>query len=213
MPELRAFSVAANREACGVSCSEFGVCVGHVPLLEQAHGSWTVRSIAELNDELTVCYRLPVDITSKTSALALVAHAFNRGDLAMAAIAAVQMQFPNPPPVAKGVESANEVMRRAAELHRSGLLKWDPDKHPRTGTPPNAGWFAPVPQSSDQYTPGVSTAATDPPCQFIGFVGTLCLYHCGGSSFITTPGPICFSRVFPTFPGAKQWGDNPMLGE
>jgi hypothetical protein len=27
---------------------------------------------------------------------------------------------------------------------------WDPDKHPRTGTPPNPGWFAPTEGSSPE---------------------------------------------------------------
>jgi hypothetical protein len=151
MPGLRDFSLSAKREAGGVSCNEYGVFVGHIPLLKRSPGSWTVRSIAKLNDELTACYRLPVDITSKANALALVANALNRGDRAMAAIAAVQMQFPDPPLIAKGAESFVETTRRAAELHRSGLLKvWDPREHPRTGAPPNAGWFAPISNIEDQ---------------------------------------------------------------
>ena len=166
MPGLRSFSVSAEREPGRVSCSTMGLFVGNVPLLERqgatgGYGPWTVRPSAELNNELTACYRLPVDIASKANALALIAHAFNRGDRAMAAIAAVQMQFPNPPPVAKAVESANDVARRAVELHRSGLLKdWDPGKHPRTGTPPNPGWFAPVSHSEDQ---GVQVAVRPDP--------------------------------------------------
>ena len=73
----------------------------------------------------------------------MIAAALDRGDLAMAAIAAVQLQFPDPPPLAKGAESHADIERRAVELYRSGLLKfWDPAIHPRAGTPPNPGWFA-----------------------------------------------------------------------
>jgi hypothetical protein len=92
MPGLRTFSLSATPENDGVSCSEHGVFVGRVPLLERACVTWIVRPIAELNDELTISYRLPVDITSKANALALVAAAFNRGDRAMAAIACARMQ-------------------------------------------------------------------------------------------------------------------------
>lgn len=60
MPGMRAFSLATKRQAGRVSCSEAGVCVGHIPLLECLHDSWAVRPIAELNDELTGCYQLPV---------------------------------------------------------------------------------------------------------------------------------------------------------
>jgi hypothetical protein len=145
MPELRAFSLAEKPSDGAVSCDEYGIFVGQIPLFERVDGSWIVRPTGELNDELTACYRLPIEVRSKARALALVATALNRGDRATAAIAAVQMQFPDPPSLGKGFETVDEVMRRATALSRSGLLKfWDPAKHPRTGTPPNSGWFAPV---------------------------------------------------------------------
>ena len=150
MPGLRAFSLSAGRVSGGVSFDTDGIFVGDVPLLTRSRevGSWSVRPIAVLNDELTACYRLPVDVTAKAGAMALIANALNRGDFAMAAIATVQMEFPDPPPLVKGAEPIDEIMRRAAELYRSGLLKadWDPTKHPRIGVPPNRGWFAPVPK-------------------------------------------------------------------
>lgn len=146
MPGMRAFSLSTEQRAGRVSCNQHGIFIGHVPLLKQAHGSWAVRPIAELNSELTFWYRLPIDIGSKASALALVASALNRHDLAMAAIATVQMQIPDPPLLASSKpENSDDITRRAQELVRSGLLKfWDPAKHPRTGMPPNPGWFAPV---------------------------------------------------------------------
>jgi len=154
MPGLRAFSLAAGRDSGGVSCDGHGVFVGDVALLQREragnrNGPWTVRPVTELSDELTVRYRLPIDIAAKARALTLIAEAFNRGDLALAAIATVQMQFPDPPPLAKRAETAEEIMRRAADLFHSRLLKADPDwdaRHPRTGAPPNPGWFAPVPK-------------------------------------------------------------------
>jgi hypothetical protein len=138
------------------------VFVGDVPLLQAAgragvNRQWSARPISELNEELSAQYGLPIDVAAKASALALIAAAFNRGDLAMAAIATVQMQFPDPP-LTKGWETENEVTRRALELHRSRLLKfWDPAKHPRTGTPPNPGWFAP---EDGAETPPVIPAAS-----------------------------------------------------
>jgi hypothetical protein len=155
VPGLRVFSLAAGRDSGGVSCDAHGVFVDGVPLLRRERESdrnepWTVRPLAELNEELSARYRLPVDITAKAGALALIAKALNRDDLAMAAFATVQMQFPDPPLLTKGAESAGEIMQRALELHRSRLLKaeWDPTKHPRTGTPPNRAWFAPVPKET-----------------------------------------------------------------
>jgi hypothetical protein len=156
MPGLPAFSLAPKRTSDGISCDEQGVFVGDVPLLRRCTGScghvtWSVRTAAELNDELTALYRLPVDVAAKAGALALIAAAFNRGDLAMAAIAAGQMRLPDPPRISKEAESADEVAHRASDLRRIGLLKAAPDwdaKHPRTGTKPNPGWFALKPKPS-----------------------------------------------------------------
>jgi hypothetical protein len=152
MPGLRVFSLSPSRDSEGVSCDANGMFIGGVPLLKSAYArttDWIVRPVAEINDELSARYRLPIDVSAKAGALALIANALNRGDLAMVAIVTVQMQFPDPPALAKGAESTDELVRRAFELHRSHLPKADPDweaQHPRIGTPPNPGWFAPVPK-------------------------------------------------------------------
>ena len=165
MPGLRAFALAAKRGYDGVSCDADGVFVGSVPLLQPPSvGSpyWTARPGADLNKELTARYRLPIDIASKAGALALIAAALNHGDLAMAAIAAVQMQLPDPPSLAKRTESLDEITHRARELTRSGLLKfWDPALHPRAGVPPNPGWFAPADDDSERVE-AIPTAAPNP---------------------------------------------------
>ena len=156
MPGLRAFSLSPRQDNDRVSCGLEGAFVGSIPLLTRVFidagtSDWTVRPIDEINDELSARYRLPIDVTSKADAMALVANALNRDDLAMAAIVTVQMQLPDPPALAKCNESADELVQRAFELHHSCLLKADPDwqaRHPRTGTPPNPGWFAPVPKES-----------------------------------------------------------------
>jgi hypothetical protein len=157
MPGLRTFSLAAKPGSEGVSCDAQGVFVGGVPLLQAPTAGdslWRVRPVAELNNELTARYRIPIDIASKAGGLALIAAALNRGDLAMAAIAAVQMQLPDPPSLAKGPENPGDIARRAQELVRSGLLKfWDPTKHPRAGVPPNPGWFAPTVGDSEPVSP------------------------------------------------------------
>jgi hypothetical protein len=156
MPGSRTFSLAARGQ--GVSCDVDGVYVGDVALLKQSKvggtvAHWHVRPITELDDELAAIYRLPIDTARKANALALIASAFNRGDLALAAIATVQLQFPDLPPLTKRIETDEDIARRAAELARSGLLKfWDPAKHPRAGAPPNPGWFAPVGEGQEAAT-------------------------------------------------------------
>lgn len=93
MPRLRTFRLSLSRDDSGVSCNAQGFFARAIPLLER-HGSWTARPIDRLNTELTACCRLPIDVSAKKGALALIANAYNRGDLAMAAIAAVKCNFP-----------------------------------------------------------------------------------------------------------------------
>ena len=153
-PGVRWFSFSPSRSGAGVSCDREGVFVGNVPLLMRSAGQWTVRPVPALNDALSACFQLPIDVTGKLGALRLIASVLNRGDLAMAAIATVQMQFPDPPAFEQRAKADADVLRRAIELRRSGLLKadWDPTKHPRTGTPPNRAWFATKPKPASVPT-------------------------------------------------------------
>ena len=147
LPAMRTFGLRPE----GVRCGRDGLFVGSVPLLHRERDSygrehWSVRPQSELEGELSARYGLPIDATAKVGGLASVARALDRGDLALAGIAAVLLQFPDPPPLEKGAPAADDWARLAWELAGSGLLKgdWDSAKHPRTGQKPNPGWFAEV---------------------------------------------------------------------
>lgn len=67
---MRAFSLSPIRDDDRISCDGQDAFVGGVPLLERASfggigSTWTVRPVAELNDELTARYGLPVDVTAR----------------------------------------------------------------------------------------------------------------------------------------------------
>jgi hypothetical protein len=102
-----------------------------------------MRPADELDRELGVCYGLPIDIAAKSRAIAGTARALENGEIALAQIAALLVGFPDPPSLAKDGPAPGS-LELAVQLFRSGLLKgdWDPAKHPRTGAPPNPGWFA-----------------------------------------------------------------------
>ena len=141
--------------------------VGLVPLLAAEKSVvgdkvWAVRDEQALNDELSACYGLPIDCAAKRRGLAGVATALNRGDVALAAVGALLLQFPDPPPLGKGIRSREDEVRLAADLFWSDLLKgeWDPSKHPRTKEPPNPGWFASIPR---EETPPESRRGWPPP--------------------------------------------------
>jgi hypothetical protein len=155
----------SEQHAHGVSCNEKGVFVGAVPLIEPCHGcaglkKFQPRPLPDLNRDLSKCYGLPVDLSTKTGALAAIAQALSRGDMIHAQIATLHLQIPDPPPLAKGPQSATQVVALAKELRASGLLKedWDPAKHPRwpAGSPGGIGGeFAPAGGDADE-------AATEP---------------------------------------------------
>jgi hypothetical protein len=149
---IRAFRLSSGDDN-GVSCDGRGVFIGSIPLLtctRDAAGRdvWRARSEVDLNRELTRAYGMPIDIAAKSGGLATIVRAYNSNNVVLAKIAAVQLQFPDPPKA--GFDETNEeLLRRATELCWSGLLKVDDDwneKHPRTGTKPNPGQFARVPK-------------------------------------------------------------------
>ena len=147
-PAAREFQLTEE----GVACSVDGLAIGGVALLARSaprpSARWSVRPLADLDAELSARYGLTVDVSSKVAGVAVVARALDKGDIALAQIAALLLQFPDPPELAKQAFGRSALASLASELICSGLLKgdWNSDAHPRTGTPPNRGWFAPVPK-------------------------------------------------------------------
>jgi hypothetical protein len=143
----RQFSLAAEAGR-GVFCGTNGVFVGSVPLLERCRDSnraeaWRPRAAHELNRDLRKCYRVPIDVEGKTSGLAAICRALNRGDLLHAQIATLHLQIPDPPTLEKSAQIAGAAFDLTSALRASGLLKeeWDENKHPRrpAGSPDSVG--------------------------------------------------------------------------
>lgn len=134
--------------------------VGGVTLLAlNAKGGWTPRDDRDLATDLSRLYGFPVDIGSKRAGLTVVATALQSGDIAKAQIAALHLQLPEPINNRSAQETDRENLAR--DLIACGLLKADADgdaKHPRTGSPPNPGWFANKPKDpSAETTPKVNS--------------------------------------------------------
>jgi hypothetical protein len=160
MPAMRVFTLRPE----GVRCGADGLFVDSVPLLRRARDPygrehWSLRSASELDSELTERYGLPIDVTTKAGGFASIARSLDRGDLALAEIGALLLQFPDPPPLGKSARAAEVWVRLAVDLACSGLLKsdWDPAKHPRTGEKPNAGWFAEIAREAQEVTARMRT--------------------------------------------------------
>jgi hypothetical protein len=163
----RRFSLSTER-GCGVFCSENGLFIGEVPMLERTRRSdgaleWRTRPALDLNRDLSARYGLPIEISSKIERLAAIAKALNRGDLVYALIATPHLEFPDPPDLTKSALRGGSIVDLSRGLQASGLLKadWDPSKHPRwpTGSAGGIGGeFAPA-----GGTDGASSSAEPDP--------------------------------------------------
>jgi hypothetical protein len=150
----------------GVSCTDSGLFVGEVPLLERCHGErpytqdyWQPRPLSELNRDLSKRYGLAAQLDQKIDGLQAVARVLSRGDLLHAQIAALHLEIPDPTPLTRS-QTAGEIVDLACQLHASGLLKvdWNPANHPRwpAGSPDGIG---------GEFAPAGTTAAGSSPAE------------------------------------------------
>jgi hypothetical protein len=130
----------------GIECDEGGLRVGDVALLARDEkGAWAVREGCDLGRELSRVYGLPVDASAKMAGFATVAEALQGRNIAKAQIAALLLRLPDPLPLAGAALGKSGEQRLCRDLAACGLLKADGDwdeKHPRTGSSLNPGWFA-----------------------------------------------------------------------
>jgi hypothetical protein len=134
----------------GLACTDDGLVLGRTPLIERCGGRFVVRERAAI-EKLLKHVRPNVD--GLMPRLAAVASALNANDPCLARIAAVHLKIPDLPDLAaRGEIEFEDALIRSSD--------WNPDLHPRTGTPPNPGWFAPT-GSSDHESSPVQTAQND----------------------------------------------------
>lgn len=128
----------------GLCCTaEDGLFLGRTPLIERAAGEYVVRQRSEL-EQLFKCSSAVADIERLQRGLGVVKSALNENNLALAQIAAVQLCIPDLPGLhARAALEADDQLIKAERGDAVARADWDPDKHPRAGTPPNPGWFAP----------------------------------------------------------------------
>jgi CDI toxin restriction endonuclease-like domain len=160
----------------GLACNEEGLVLGRTLLIERREGRFVARDASDIQRLLSCAYRTEVDPTSLLDRLATVAAALNANDLLLARIAAVHLRIPDLPDQA--ARDALEAEDRLVKAVQGSLAAkngdWDPAQHPRTGTAPNPGWFAPTEGASSEgsgatrvadnsNSPQPSDAAPEPP--------------------------------------------------
>jgi hypothetical protein len=161
LPAVRSFRLSRG----GIECDEQGLRVGDRALLTRdKEGVWAARDERDLDCDLSRVYGFPVAIRAKMAGFGAVAKALQNGNIAKAQIAALLLQLPDP------LSRTDVALAKSAErrLHRDlaacGLLKaddeWD-EQHPRTGSPPNAGWFAAKPKDAQADEPPKADARSN----------------------------------------------------
>jgi len=140
----------------GVACTGDGLFLGRTPLIERRDQRFVVRERSEIERLLSRAYRTDLDADRLMPSLATVASALSANDQCLARIAAVHLRIPDLPS-----QAARSAMEAEDDLIKSD---WNPALHPRTGTPPNPGWFAPTDGSADESS-SAGTAENDDPSQ------------------------------------------------
>jgi hypothetical protein len=128
----------------GLAFAQDGLLLGHTPLIERRGGRFVVREQVEIARRIKYSFPNGVAVDRLMPGLARVAAALNANDQAMARIAAVLLKIPDLPSLAqRNAMIAEDALIKYARDDGDGS-NWNPALHPRTGSPPNPGWFAPV---------------------------------------------------------------------
>lgn len=135
----------------GLCCNPDGLFLGRTPLIEHRAGCYIARPRSEL-ERLFKGSSAGADLDRLSRGLSVVKSALDARNLCLAQIAAVQLRVPDLTDFLARAELETE--DRLIKFERGGDVLaragWDPDKHPRTGAPPNPGWFAPTEGSSPE---------------------------------------------------------------
>jgi hypothetical protein len=152
----------AGDDNLGLACSDDGLFIGRTPLIEKRDGHFAVREQREIEQLLSRAYRSEIRADRIMSGLATVARALNTKDQCLARIAAVHLRIPDiPDRAARDAMEAMDVLIKYARDEGGGDSNWNPALHPRTGTPPNPGWFAPTGGAGESFSE--RTAQNDDP--------------------------------------------------
>jgi hypothetical protein len=153
----------AGEDNLGLAFTEEGLFLGRTPLVERRGDQFVVRERAEVARLLRRAYRAEPPADCFMSGLGSVARALNTNDACLARIYAVHLRIPDLPNRAarSDMEAEDRVIKA---LEEEGDANWNPALHPRTGTPPNPGWFAST-DSANDATPPIRIAQNANPKQ------------------------------------------------
>ncbi|MGH9810429.1 MAG: hypothetical protein ACRD9W_24815, partial [Terriglobia bacterium] len=129
----------------GPCCNQDGLFLGRTPLIERRAGGYALSPQSDL-ERLLRRSSGEADLDRLRRGLSVVKSALAENNLALAQIAAVHLRIPDLPGFRARAALEAEDLLIKTEVGGTALARagWDPDQHPRAGTPPNPGWFAPT---------------------------------------------------------------------
>ena len=146
----------------GLACTADGLLLGRTPLVVRRGDRFAAREQREIERLFSRAYDDASTVERIMSGLDTVAAALNAGDRCLACIAAVHLR----------IADLRDLSARERMEAEDALIKyargeepdpeWDPAKHPRTGTAPNPGWFAPTDGDGSESSPVRTVANEDP---------------------------------------------------
>jgi hypothetical protein len=155
IPKIWRLGENTGDDNLGLACTEQGLVLGRTLLIERRDGRFVVRERSEIECLFSLAYGREATAQRLMPGLATVASALNANDQGLARIAAVHLRIPDLPD-----KAARDAMEAADILIKSA--DWNPALHPRAGTPPNPGWFAPTDGASSESF-STRTAQNDDP--------------------------------------------------
>ena len=149
IPKIWRLSENSGDDNLGLACTEQGLVLGRTALIERRDGRFVVGEQSEIEYLFSLAYGREATAQRLMPGLATVASALNADDQVLARIAAVHLRIPDLPDQATrdAMEAADFLIKYARD---EGGGDWNPAQHPRAGTPPNPGWFAPTEGASGE---------------------------------------------------------------
>jgi hypothetical protein len=154
----------AGPDNLGLACTNDGLLLGRTPLIERRDERFIVRERPDIERLLQRAYQDAGTAERLMPGLAIVARALNADDPCLARIAAVHLKIPDLPNAAARQRMEQEDILIKYARDEADSSDWNPALHPRIGTPPNPGWFAPTGGPDSESSP-VRIATNDRPTQ------------------------------------------------
>lgn len=120
---IRMFRLTNEPGGLGLNCSPDGLSLAGVPLLRRTQAGFVPRPASEIASLIKAAYGADGDPTGLQSSLSLIARAFNSGDFALAAIAAVQTRTPE-----LSWDAAARLANVEEKITKRKVTKYNPDE-------------------------------------------------------------------------------------